>query len=234
MKRVFTLLLAVGFLATAQTVAVAQLTDAMRAAGWEAIFDGRTLDGWRSNETNPARVGFRVENGEIIAFGPRNHLYFMERLTNFELMLDVNINNDGNGGIYVKSQWQENTWPTTGFEIQVNSSHGDRQRTGSLYNIIEIHDAPHADDEWFTVHIICRGNTLELRINGKHMYTYRCQAAAAAAGRGPQGGGGQAAEAPPITERTKRIAQSGHIAIQAHHDGSIKRVRNVFLRRLPD
>jgi hypothetical protein len=227
MKRITTFLLTLGILATAQIAAVAQLTEDMKRDGWVAIFDGKTLEGWKSNET---AVGWKVENGNIVGFGGRNHLYYMtEQYKNFELKIDVKINNDGNSGVYVKSQWQDAAWPTTGFELQVNSSHGDPQKTGTLYNIVKISEAPHKDDEWFTYHIICRGNELTCRVNDKTLYTYVDQGA----GR-PQGQGGQQGTPPPITERNKRISQTGHVALQQHHQGSVVEFKNIFVKKLPD
>jgi len=234
MKRIATLLLALGIFAAASTAAVAQLTDEMRRDGWVSIFNGTTLEGWRPNETGNNAGVFKVENGNIVGTGGRQHLYYMgEEYRNFELKIDVKINNDGNSGVYVKSQWQDNNWPTTGFELQVNSSHGDPQKSGTLYNIVRIHEAPHGDDEWFTYHIICNGNNLSVSINDKHLYTYMCQYRAPGAGaRGGQGGG-QATTPPPITDATKRIAQSGHIALQQHHNGSVVQFRNIFVKKLP-
>jgi len=218
MKRIITLLLALGILATAQPAAVAQLTDEMKADGWVSIFNGTTLEGWKSNETYE---GFKVENGTIVGFGGRNHLYYMgEAYKNFELKIDVKINNDGNSGVYVKSQWQDAAWPTTGFELQVNSSHRDHLRTGTLYGIVQILEAPHKDDEWFTYHIICRGNELVVHVNEKHLYTYVDQRT------GPP--------ATPITDGNKRIAQTGHIALQQHHQGSVVEFKNIFVKKLPD
>ena len=222
MKRIITLLLAIGILASAQTV-VAQLTDEMRQAGWVSIFNGENLDGWKHNEPYE---GFRVFDRSILSFGPRNHLYFMGndelpgRLNNFELKLDVMANNDGNSGVFVLSQWQEETWPTTGFEVQVNNSHGDPRKTGSLWSFVDILEAPHGDDEWFNMHIIVRGRELEVRINGESLYRFVCQQ------RGPV--------PDVITDQNRRISQTGYIALQAHHPGSYVRYKNIFVRRLPD
>jgi len=227
MKRITTLFLALGILATASAVAVAQLTDEMKKDGWVSIFDGKTLEGWKPNE--PGGTGkFAVENGLIVGTGGRNHLFYMEELKNFELMIDVKINNNGNSGVYVKSQWQDNNWPTTGFELQVNSSHSDPVKTGSLYNIVKIYKAPHADDEWFTYHLTCKGNVLDVRVNGELLYTY------VEPQRGPRGQGGGQSQAPPVTEQNKRMSQSGHIALQTHHQGSVVQFKNIFVKKLPD
>jgi len=219
MKRITTLLLALGILSTVSAVAVAQLTDEMKADGWVSIFDGKSLEGWKSNEPYE---GFKVEDGAIVGFGKRNHLYYMEELQNFELKIDVKTNNKCNSGVYVKAQWQDASWPTTGFELQVNCSHGDPVKTGSLYNIVKIYKAPHNDDEWFTYHLTCHKDTLDVRVNGEILYTYVDPTGA----RGLQGD--------RITERNKRIIQKGHIALQQHDPGGSPQFKNIFIKKLPD
>ena len=222
MNRIITLLLTLGILATAQGAAVAQLTEEMKKDGWVSIFDGKTLAGWKSNET---AAGFKVEDGCIVGFGGRNHLYFMEEFGNFELKIDVKINKGGNSGVYIKSQWQDAAWPVTGFELQVNSSHTDPVKTGSLYNIIKIFKAPHNDDEWFTYHLICNKNTLECRVNDVVLWTYV----------DPTEGSRRGGTAPDtITERSKRISQKGYIALQQHDPGSLPLFKNIFVKKLPD
>ena len=220
MKRITTLLLALGMLATASTAALAQLTDEMKRDGWVSIFDGKTLEKWKSNE---ATEGWKVENGTIVGFGGRNHLYYMEEYTNFEFKIDVKINKGGNAGVYIKSQWQDAAWPTTGFELQVNSSHGDPQKTGTLYNIVKIFKAPHGDDEWYTYHLTCKGNTLEVRVNGDLLYAYV----------DPLEKGGVPQEG-KITEHNKRISQKGYIALQQHDPESTPAFKNIFVKKLPD
>jgi hypothetical protein len=197
------------------------LTAAFAAAedNWVKIFDGETLEGWKSNETTE---GFEVKDGTIVGKGGRNHLYYMEELQNFELKLDVKISKGGNSGVYVKSQWQDAAWPVTGFELQVNSSHRDPVRTGSLYNIIKIFKAPHGDDEWFNYHIICKGDVLEVRVNGELLYSYV----------DPMEKGG-VSQGEKITEQNKRISQKGYIALQQHDPKSIPTFKNILLKKLP-
>jgi len=217
MKRFVTLLAVLGLLVSATTLSAAELTDQMKQDGWVAIFDGKTLDGWKSNEKYE---GFKVEDGCIVGFGDKNHLYYMQELKNFELMLDVKVSKGGNGGVYVKSQWQDAQYPVSGFELQVNSSHTDPVKTGSLYNIIKLFKAPHSDDEWFTYHITCKGNTLDVRVNGKILYTYVDPNPAELTGQ--------------ITDRNKRISQKGYIALQHHDPKSLQTVKNIFVKKLAD
>ena len=230
MKRTTTLLLALGILAAASAVTGGELTEDMKKDGWAAIFDGKTLEGWKPNEGDE---GFKIEDGCIVGYGGRNHLYFMEELENFELMIDVKINKGGNAGVYVKSQWQDAAWPTTGFELQVNSSHSDPVKTGSLYDLIKIYKAPHGDDEWFTYYITCNRNTLDVRVNGERLYTYVEPGGAGGRRQQAQLGAPLQPEAPLITERTKRISQKGYIALQQHDPGSTPMFKNIFVKKLP-
>ena len=219
MKRFTALLLVLALLATASTVAAGELTDDMKKDGWVSIFDGKSLDGWKSNEKYE---GFKVENGCIHGFGNRNHLFYMkEEFKNFEVMLDIKINDKGNSGVFFKSQWQEDNWPTTGFEIQVNATHGDPIKTGSIWGLVNIAKAPHNPDEWFTMHIICVKNTVQVRINGTTLFTYVDPREE----EGPQG---------PITPKTRRISQKGYINLQAHDPGSFPMFKNIFIKKLPD
>ncbi len=210
-------LLAMSALVLTTATVGAQLTDEMKNDGWVQIFDGKTLDGWKSNEKTE---GFKVEDGVIVGFGGRNHLYFMEELKNFELKLDVKISKGGNAGVYVKSQWQDEAWPVTGFELQVNSSHGDPVKTGSLYNIIKLFKAPHGDDEWFTYHLTAKGNTLTVAVNGTVLYQYV----------DPLEKAGPAPE--KTTESTKRISQEGYIALQHHDPGTHPAFKNIKVKKL--
>ena len=219
MKRITALLLVLGILAIGQAIAVAQLTDEMKKDGWVSIFDGKTLDGWKSNEKYD---GFKVEGGCIHGFGDRNHLYYMkEEFKNFELMVDIKINDKGNSGVFFKSQWQEETWPITGFEVQVNATHGDPIKTGSLWGLVNIPKAPHDIDKWFTMHVICKKNVIEVRIDGTTLFTY----VDPREDDGPQG---------TITHQTRRISQKGYINLQAHDPGSFPVFKNIFVKKLPD
>ncbi|MGL4943443.1 MAG: 3-keto-disaccharide hydrolase [Thermoguttaceae bacterium] len=186
------------------------------ADGFVTIFDGKTLEGWKANEPT---TNFKVENGEIVGFGDRCHLYYMEPLKDFEMLMDVCINKGGNSGVYVKSPWVDSNWPTGGFELQVNSSQSDPVKTGSLYDLIKFFKAPHGDDEWFTYHVICKDETITVKVNDQVLYTY-----VDPAGKKPATN----ADGKPI----KHIGQVGHIALQQHDPGSTPRFKNIKIKKL--
>ena len=114
--------------------------------GYTSLFNGKDLSGWKASE-NPD--SFKVENGAIIAnaVGGASHLFYdgavgNHSFTNFDLRLDVLARYRSNGGVYVMTEFQPQGFPGKGFEIQVNNSHGDRIRTGSLYHIVESFERP--------------------------------------------------------------------------------------------
>ena len=54
------------------------------------------------------------------------------------------------------------SWPDKGFEVQVNNTHTDPIKSGSLYHVVDIGNdvvSPIVkDNEWFTEHIVVKGN----------------------------------------------------------------------------
>jgi len=196
-----------------------ELTEEMKQAGWVSIFDGKTLDGWKWNGKTE---GFFVKDGCIVGKGGRNHLYYMkEEFGNFEFQMDVKINPGGNSGVYIKSQWEDDTWPTTGFELQVNATHPNRLKTGTLYDCLMYLKSPHGDDEWFNYQAICKGNTVVVKVNGETLYEYVDRKEPLLAGT-------------KITAENKRIAQRGYLVLQQHDPNSVPEFKNIFIRKLPD
>ncbi len=143
--------------------------------GWISIFDGKSLDGWKVGENAST---FSVQDGAIVVFGPRAHLYYQGTVenhvfTNFEWKADVMTFPGANSGMYFHTEYQEGGWPSKGYEVQVNNSHTDPIRTGSLYNIVNVMNvAPAKDNEWFTQHVIVQGKTVTIKVNGKTTVEY--------------------------------------------------------------
>ena len=93
----------------------------------------------------------------------------------------------------------------------------DPIRTGSLYQIVNITEAPARDDEWFTEHITVMGSMVMTQVNDKHLVHWM----------EPADWKGQGATGPD-----KRI-RTGTIALQAHDPGSTVYYRNIRIKLLP-
>ena len=141
---------------------------------WVDLWDGKTFDGWQLSAENPS--SFQIKDGAIIANGPRAHLYYAGKVNggvfrNFELTVDVLAKNNSNGGIYFHTDYQENGWPLKGFEVQVNNTFArDPRKTGGLYGVSDNLAVPAEDDVWFTEHIVVRGNSVKVYVDG-HLVT---------------------------------------------------------------
>ena len=141
--------------------------------GWLPLFDGRTLAGWRASE-HPGT--FRVASGEIVVHGPRAHLFYDGPVLNhefrdFELRAEVLTRPGANSGIFIRTAFQPEGWPSRGYEVQVNNSHSDWRRTGSLYAVQDVREAGR-DGEWFTVHTVVRGRRVRVLVNGRQVVDY--------------------------------------------------------------
>jgi hypothetical protein len=188
--------------------------------GFTPLFNGKDFTGWKVQEPT---ASWTIENGAMKANGQPSHVFYdgefrKHMFRDFELMVDVMTRDNSNGGIYVLTEWQEKSWPKKGFEIQVNNSYvKDRVKTGSLYHVQDVLDnSPAKDDEWFTEHIIVKGDTITIRVNGKETVTWKQP--------GDWNGGREGAG--------RSITGPGTIALQAHDANSTVFYRNIRIKPL--
>lgn len=187
--------------------------------GWVSLFDGQTLNGWKVGSN---KQSFSIENGTIAVNGDVAHLYYdggvQEHLfTNFEFKADVMTTPGSNSGIYFHTIYQESSWPKKGYEVQVNNSHTDWRRTGSLYAIQDIKEVNAKDNEWFTIHIKVKGKKVTVKINGKQVVDYT---------------------EPDNVQREKgledRLLSSGTFALQGHDPKSKVYYKNIMVKAFSD
>ncbi len=170
-------------------------------ADWISIFDGQSLKGWKATERPE---NWRVEDGAIVGRGERSHLFYLDReCVDCEFKAEVKLNHGGNSGMYFRAKF-ETGWPT-GYEAQVNNSHSDPKRTGSLYNLHNVLEQLVPDDTWWTQHIIVKGNHVIIKVNDKTVVEYT---------------------------DAKNTHQRGYLAVQQHHQGSEVRYRNIMMKEL--
>ncbi|MDG1279526.1 MAG: DUF1080 domain-containing protein [Algoriphagus sp.] len=141
---------------------------------WIELFNGKNLDGWKISE-NPG--SFTVEDGVIKVAGPRGHAFYIGEVgnhdfKNFEVMVELKTMPKANSGIFIHTEYQENGWPNKGYEIQVNQSHSDWRKTGSVYSFQDVKETYVQDGEWYTEHVIVNGDKITVKINGKTINEY--------------------------------------------------------------
>jgi hypothetical protein len=185
--------------------------------GFVSLMDGKTFKGWKKAVESPET--WTVQNGEFVARGPRCHLFYVgdeEPFKNFHLKVEVMTKPQANGGIYFHTKYQERDWPRQGFESQVNCTHGDWIKTGSLYGLVNVGQAASKDNQWWTQEIIVEGNQVTVKVDGTTVLQYT----------EPRG-------AEPGRPFTRKLDE-GTFALQAHDPNSEIHYRNIRVKRLPD
>jgi hypothetical protein len=198
----------------ALTIAFAQ-----NNSGWISLFDGKTLNGWKAGKNAST---FHVDSGAIIVHGNTSHLYYdgnfhNHDFKNFEFKAKVMTFPHANSGIYFHSQYQEAGFPDHGYEVQVNNSHSDDVRTGSLYDIVDVKDKWVNDHEWFTEYIKVQGKHVMVKINNTVIVDYT----------EPEH---------PIRDTSShpfRYISHGTFALQGHDPGSVVYFKDIVVRPLP-
>jgi hypothetical protein len=186
-------------------------------SGWVSLFDGKSLDGWKVGENAST---FSVQDGTIIAHGNTAHLFYVgpvkdHNFKNFEFKADVMTEPGSNSGIYLHTQYQESGWPSKGYEVQVNNSHSDWRRTGSLYAVEDVKEVYVKDNEWYTESFSVQGKRIIIKINDKVVVDYT---------------------EPDNVKRPEdmagRVLSSGTFALQGHDPNSKVHFKNIMVRPL--
>ncbi|MEN2281953.1 DUF1080 domain-containing protein [Algoriphagus sp. SE2] len=184
---------------------------------WIELFNGENFEGWKISE-NPD--SFSIEDGVLKVNGPRGHMFYEGTVgnhdfNNFELQVELKTMPQANSGIFIHTQYQEDGWPNVGHEIQVNQSHGDWRKTGSVYSFKDVRETYVNDDEWYAETIIVKGDQVTVLVNGKIINEY------------------DESEDREGDLGTKKL-DHGTIALQAHDPNSVVYYKSVKVKILPD
>jgi hypothetical protein len=200
---------------TAITVAAGFACAADVEEGFVPLMDGKTFNGWKKAQENEST--WTIQDGAFVAHGSRCHLFYVgdpKPFKNFDLKVEVMTRPGSNGGIYFHTKYQPIGWPTQGFESQVNCTHGDWIKTGSLWGIVNIGHAFSRDNEWWTQEIIVKDKTITVKVNDTIVLQYT----------EPEG----AKPGHPFT----RVLGEGTFALQGHDPNSVVCYRNIRVKRL--
>ena len=207
--------------------------------GWVQLFNGKDLTGWTINdppggsfakatiEDNGAgkpttivaeakkggknEVVWRVEDGLLIGGGPMTHIYTTGGdYDNFRFRVTAKVNDGGNSGMFFRAGMRPGV--PKGYEAQLNATHGDPIKSGSLYpngefglnkygNVFQVRDkAAHKPDEFFTQEVIADGPKITILVNGEKTIEW--------------------------TDPEYRF-KKGHFALQGHDPGSVMTFKTV-------
>ena len=224
-------------LASALLIGAGAFTSPASAAdeGFVSLFNGRDLTGWTASKENPE--SFSVKQGILVVKGGKSHLFYTGdvnggKFKNFELKLKVQTTPKSNSGVYFHTKYQDTGWPDNGFECQVNSTHKDPKKTGSLYGVVNIlvlsegqeepkggehikrDKAPSTDGQWFDYDITVKDKKITIKVNGETTVEYT----------EPEGG--------PDSNFAGRKLSEGTFAIQAHDPDSETHYKDIEVKVL--
>ena len=169
------------------------LTEQEKAAGWQLLFDGQSMKGWRNYGKKTVGAAWVIDEDAIhLQTKPKGEGEWQQRdggdiLTDeeyqdFELELDWKIGRCGNSGIIYNvvedvSKY-EYVWQT-GPEMQVldNTCHPDaripKHRAGDLYDLIPCrYETVKSAGEWNHVRLVSKGGKVEHWLNYRKLVEY--------------------------------------------------------------
>lgn len=189
------------------------------AHDWIPLFDGKTLHNWKVGDN---AATFSVEDGMIVAHGQTAHLFYdgpveNHNFKNFEFKAQVMTMPGSNSGIYFHTAYQQGGWPQKGYEVQVNNSHTDWRRTGSLYAVQDVKEQLVKDSVWFTEDILVRDKRVVIKVNDKVVVDYT-----------------EPANANRPDNMKGRVISNGTFALQGHDPNSKVYFKEIYVKPLAD
>lgn len=197
MKRAFTLcttlLLTMSIFAQTKTnFPNNTLTKTEITQGWQLLFDGQSLNGWKGYNSEKVFTCWSVANGELVCQGEGGSVTAGDLITtanfeNFELSIEWNISKAGNSGIFyhVIEDAKYHAAYETGPEYQLIDDAGwpdkleDWQQTGADYGMTPARkDKPlKPAGEWNHTRIICNNGQVEYWLNGMKVVEFQAYSA---------------------------------------------------------
>ena len=184
-------------------------------AKWVSLFDGKSMEGWTPLEMGQSKgmSHWVVKDGMIEGSGTQSMLFSPRgEYKNFRFRAELKINDGGNSGMYIRTP-KEATF-SKGYEVQVNSTHRDPIKTGSVYTYVHVYKQLVPPDTFFTQEIeavdkMYRGKLvthIKVTVNGEVLYEFLDH---------------------------ERAWKEGHFAFQQHDPGSKVTIRKIEVMELP-
>ena len=177
--------------------------------GFVQLFNGKDLDGWEAyngkGKQDDVSKNWVVKDGVIEGSGPVSHLFVPKgNYKNFIYRAEVNIADKANSGMYFRTA--KGPGFPKGYEAQVNATHTDPKRTGTLYNFVPVTKDLVPPNTWFTQEIEAVGDHIIIRVNGEKVVDFK---------------------------DPKNTFTEGFFAFQQHDPSSHVKIRKVEVKELP-
>ncbi len=185
-----------------RNIKIRDLSPDPEPTGMIALIDDN-LENWFAEDN----AVWTNEDGSLVGRKGPGHLFTKSTYTNFEMRALVKVNNHGNSGMYFRVKPNpdpSNPWPI-GYEAQVDN-HDPKNFTGVVYDKAwpkAFHKPITRDGAWFDYRVRAEGDHIQTWINGQ-----------------------------PMVDTRLSEFDSGHLAVQGHHDGNVIEYRDIRVIKL--
>ncbi len=193
--------------------------------GFEKLFDGKDLSGWKVNEGGNLDKWGAADGVLFTKGGGGGWLMTDKEYGDFDLRLEFKLPKAGNSGVALRSALKGQPHLDAGMEIQIlddpwyldeKNYKGLKptQHCGSIYGIVPpSKEALKPAGEWNSYRIIARGPRITVELNGTKVVDANLDN-----------------HKDKATEHRGMLRKRGHIGLQSH-DGRVE-FRNIFVKPL--
>jgi len=153
-----------------------------KTEGWQSLFDGKSLAGWRSyRKTNAPTQGWIAEDGILkkLTKVRGGDIVTERKFGDFDLRWEWRIAKDGNNGLKYLVTEERASAPGHEYQMLDDDGHPDGKKgpirqTSSFYDVLpptkERHLKP--PGEWNSSRVLVQGNHVEHWLNGDKVLEY--------------------------------------------------------------
>jgi len=239
------LLLLVGISGVFADESINRLTESEKRSGWELLFDGTSLRGFKGYQQDTPGAGWHVLDGAIVRTEAAGDLLTKETYDSFEIQLEYRISTAGNSGLmFHVTEDGKRPW-YSGPEVQIidNEAGKDAQKAGWLYQLYEPRekkwvtrieqaaglptaefvDATRPAGEWNHLYLRVTPGSCEVCLNGVSYYKFVI---------GSDDWNNRVEKSKFAQHNQFGKTGDGHICLQDHGDEVA--FRSIKVRRLPE
>lgn len=139
---------------------------AAQAGGWTTLFDGTSLNGWQI----VGNANWQIGDGAVTATSGSGFLVTPRPYTNFELSLEVWVDEPANSGVFLRCANPSVIGDRNCYEANIYDTRPDQTyRTGGIVHYASPSVQMNAGGRWNTLLIRAEGTRLVVTMNGTQL-----------------------------------------------------------------
>lgn len=161
-----------------------------KTEGWELLFNGKNLDGWKTTRGDSPDADWQVNNG-LLSLRPENKdhqdMISDKEYSNFDLRVDFKVTEGANSGIkYFFTRYDQGGWLGMEYQIIDNLRHPDaklgrdgNRQLSALYDMFPVTNKVAIQvGEWNHARIVAQGSKVTHYLNGQEVLSFDRKSAA--------------------------------------------------------